>query len=88
MCFGRSKEPSHQDGSFDHPQHMFWLRNKKNNFQLPTLIWGPAMITFANTLNHAQGGGGTLIFSYMHRLGPFFWVQNFEFEYFLGFSEK
>ena len=22
---------------------MFWLRNKKNNFQLPTLIWGPDM---------------------------------------------
>ena len=20
---------------------MFWLRNKKNNFQLHTLIWGP-----------------------------------------------
>ena len=20
---------------------MFWLRNKKNNFQLRTLIWGP-----------------------------------------------
>ena len=34
------------------------------------------------------GGGGTLIFSYIRRLGPFFWVQNFEFRYFLGFSEK
>ena len=21
--------------------HMFWLRDKKNNFQLHTLIWGP-----------------------------------------------
>ena len=40
MCFGCSKEPSHRDGSFEHPQHMFWLRNKKNNFQLRTLIWG------------------------------------------------
>ena len=28
-CFGCSKEPSHQDGSFEWPQHMFWLRNKK-----------------------------------------------------------
>ena len=28
MCFGC-------------PQHMFWLRNKKNNFSLRTLIWGP-----------------------------------------------
>ena len=30
---------SHRDGSFENPQHMFWLRNKKNNFQLHTLIW-------------------------------------------------
>ena len=34
------------------------------------------------------GGGGTLIFSHVRRLGPFFWVQNSEFQYFLGFSEK
>ena len=42
MCFGCSKEPSHRDGSFEYPQHTFWLRNKENNFQLLTLIWGPA----------------------------------------------
>ena len=29
MCFGCSKEPSHWDGSFEYPQHMFCLRNKK-----------------------------------------------------------
>ena len=23
MCFGCSKEPSHRDGSFEDPQHMF-----------------------------------------------------------------
>ena len=23
---------------------MFWLRNKKNNFQLSTLIWGPVVV--------------------------------------------
>ena len=34
------------------------------------------------------GGRGTLIFSYIHRLGSFFGVQNFEFNNFLGFSEK
>ena len=34
------------------------------------------------------GGGGTLIFSYIRRLGPFFGVQNSEFQYFLGFSGK
>ena len=39
MCFGSLKEPSHQDGTFEYPQHMFWLRNKKK--MLRTLIWGP-----------------------------------------------
>ena len=42
MCFGCSKELSHRDGSFEYPQYMFWWRNKKNNFQLRTLIWVPA----------------------------------------------
>ena len=45
MCFGCSKESSHPDGSFVYPQHMFWLRNKKNNFQLHTLTWGPETLT-------------------------------------------
>ena len=27
--------------SFEYPKHMFWLRNKKNKFQLHTLIFGP-----------------------------------------------
>ena len=37
-----------------------------------------------------RGGGGTLIFSHIRtcRLGPFFGVQNSEFQYFFGFSEK
>ena len=38
MCFGCSKEPSHWDGSFEYPQHMFWLRNKKDNFQIYVLF--------------------------------------------------
>ena len=29
ICFGCSEEPSHWDGSFESPQHMFWLKNKK-----------------------------------------------------------
>ena len=41
MYFWCSKALSHRDGSLEYPQHMFWLRNKKNNFQLRTLIWGP-----------------------------------------------
>ena len=32
--------------------------------------------------------GVTLIFSYIQRLGPFFGVQNFEFQHFWGISEK
>ena len=32
--------------------------------------------------------GGTLIFSHIRRLGPFFGVQNSEFQYFLGVLEK
>ena len=39
------KKMSHREGSFGYPKHMFWLRNKKNNFQLPTLMWGPAIST-------------------------------------------
>ena len=34
------KELSHRDSSFEYPQHMFLLRNKKNNFLLRSLIWG------------------------------------------------
>ena len=34
------------------------------------------------------GGGGTLIFSYIRGLGPFLWVQNFEFQYLVGFAGK
>ena len=40
MCFGCSKEPSHRDGSFEYPQHMFWLRNKKINFSYALLSGG------------------------------------------------
>ena len=29
ICFVCSKELSHLDGSFEYPQHMFWLRNQK-----------------------------------------------------------
>ena len=39
-------------------------------------------------LTYTPGGVGvTLIFSYIRRLGSFFWVQNFEFQYFWGFQK-
>ena len=34
-----SKGPSHGDGSFEYPQHMFWLRIKKDTFPVRNLIW-------------------------------------------------
>ena len=32
ICFRYSNELSDRDGSFEYPQHMFWLRNKKIHF--------------------------------------------------------
>ena len=40
---------------------------------------------------HPVGGGGggcALIFLYIRRLGPFFGVQNFDFQYIFGFCKK
>ena len=34
------------------------------------------------------GGGGTLIFLYIGRIGLFWVVQNFEFQYFSGFQKN
>ena len=41
ICFGCSKEPSQQDGSFEYPQDTFWLRNKKIIFLVRTLNLRP-----------------------------------------------
>ena len=38
ICFGYSKEPSHWDCSFEYPQHMFWLRNKKIKFFITKVL--------------------------------------------------
>ena len=42
--FRCSKEPSNRDGSFEYPQHMFWMRNIEKRFLIHTLIWRPALI--------------------------------------------
>ena len=55
MCFGCSKEPSHWDGSFEYPQHMFWVRNKENNFPIRTLIWRPVPTKRPNFLDPRMG---------------------------------
>ena len=44
MCCGCSKEPSHLDGSFEHTQHIFWMRKKENNFPTRNLIWRPDLL--------------------------------------------
>ena len=36
----------------------------------------------------ADQGEGTLIFSYIRRLGSFWGIQNFEFHYFWGFQKN
>ena len=38
MCFEYPKEGYYRDGSFEYPQHMFWVRNKENNFLLSTVL--------------------------------------------------
>ena len=64
MCFGCLKELSHRDGSFEYPQHMFWLGNKKNNFQLHTLIW--ELVSFISIILRLMP------FSFTTALGPVF----------------
>ena len=34
LSLGHSKELYHWEGSFEYPQHTFWLNIKKINFQL------------------------------------------------------
>ena len=40
MCFGYSKEPSHRDGSFEYPQHKFWLINKNLVYTVKLVLNG------------------------------------------------
>ena len=41
------------NGSFEHPQHMFWMRNNENSFPIRTLIWRPGK--GLNSESHIQG---------------------------------
>ena len=47
-----------------------------------------SILQILKTMREPSQGGVSLIFSQISRLGPFFWVQKSEFQYFLGFSEK
>ena len=46
--------------------------------------------SLTGNVRNAPGGrgGGSLIFSYIRRLRSFFLIQNFDFQYFSGFSDK
>ena len=52
ICFGCSKEPSHRGGigSFEYAKHMFWLKNKKNNFWYALLTKGLDMDIVVNLI--------------------------------------
>ena len=63
MCFGCSKEPSHWDGSFENPQHMFWMRNEENNFPIRTLIWRPESLWIQKRLFSKMKTWHTWIYS-------------------------
>ena len=65
MCFGCSKETSHRDGSFEYPQHMFCFRNKKNNFQICTLIWRPEPC-YKGTILLRYYGNITILWSFSY----------------------
>ena len=48
ICLRCSKEPSHWDGYFEYLHHIFWLWNKKNNWQLRPLIWKTASWSYTS----------------------------------------
>ena len=75
--------------------HNTWSSDKTvHNLQLtPALIWSWILLFYMINeifivLGEFFSQVGTLIFSHIRRLGPFFWVQNSEFQYFFGFPEK
>ena len=51
----------------------FYVKTKKYADVLPVLTQNKSILHMACT---PGGGGGTLIFSHIRRLGPFFWVKN------------
>ena len=59
------------------------LNTKANKYKFYTLT-----IFSEATPREGGGGVGTLICSYIRRLGPLFLLQNFYFLYFGGFQKK
>ena len=78
ICFGCLKEPSNRDGSFEYLQHMFWLRNKKNNFQLRTLIWRPYWNEWkleVHTMLTTHKVLSVFLLEYVHLLGQLWYLR-------------
>ena len=72
ICLGCLKELSHWDGSFEYPQHMFWLRNKNKRAHVP---W----ITHLNPCREAGAGPFWSHFwpqrYYLYKFGKVQWVM-------------
>ena len=75
MCFGCSKEPSHRDGSFEYPLHMFWLRNKKMRNSLAGSQTDLVMLDFSKAFDNVSHPKFLLK---LHRYGlSLKWIQMF-----------
>ena len=64
ICFGCSKEPSHWDSSFEYPQHMFWLRNKKISFWIAHFILGACWF-HCESLNSSHSSSDIYLFLFV-----------------------
>ena len=54
ICFWCLKEPYHLDGSFEYPQHMFWLRNKKKIYFCTHSYTPVAPLNVKNLIKHSK----------------------------------
>ena len=63
------KEPSHWDRSFEYPQHMFWLRNKKISFSIHTFNLSPeidlCLINEYHPYRQAKGFGHIVSWTFL-----------------------
>ena len=56
--------------------------------ELSKLLTGRVAALCGGAIPKGGGGGGTLIFSNIRRLGPFFWLKILNFNIFLGFQKN
>ena len=59
------------ESSFEYPQHMFWLRNKKNNVQVRTLICGLLKFILSISCNLCFGYSKEPFFGYSKKKHSF-----------------